>query len=101
LVTVANIVNPWRLLPLLPPYALAEDARALDAFSARAAHDKRYDLSLFPEPFFGSLSAPVLLLALNPGWSPNDASVHGQPWFAEQSRRSLAHELGKRAVIPS
>jgi hypothetical protein len=85
--------NPWRFLLPAQPHVLAEDAPAINAFNARAATNKQYDLSLFPEPFFGSNLAPVLLLALNPGWSPNDGAVHGQPWFAEQSRRSLAHEL--------
>ena len=89
----ASSANPWPSLPSAPPYVLPSDAPAIAAFNDRASPDKRYDLSLFPEPFFGSPSAPVLLLALNPGRSPNDAETHARSWFGEQSRRSLAHAL--------
>lgn len=91
--TLSSSTNPWTSLPSAPPYVLPRDAPAIAAFNERASPDKRYDLSLFPEPFFGSISAPVLLLGLNPGWSPKDATTHAQPWFAERSRSSLAHAL--------
>ena len=85
--------NPWTALPQIGPYVLASDAPFLHAFNARAAEKHRYDTSLFPEPFFGSLEAPVVVLNLNPGWSPDDAAVHAQPTFAAMSRSSLAHQL--------
>lgn len=88
-----SLVNPWLSLPPEPPYVLAEDAPAIKAFNERAPIARRYDLSLFPEPFFGSISSPVLLLALNPGWSPLDAGIHAEPSFAKQSLRSLALKL--------
>ncbi len=50
-------------------------------------------MSLFPEPFFGSLGATVVVLNLNPGWSPRDKAVHERPEFAAMARSSLAHEL--------
>jgi len=85
--------NPWTQLPQVSPYVLASDAALLQAFNARAAGKHHYDTSLFPEPFFGSLNAPVVVLTLNPGWSPDDAAVHAQPRFAAMSRSSLAHQL--------
>ncbi len=85
--------NPWTTLPESSPYVLASDAPLLRFFNARAAERHRYDTSLFPEPFFGSLEAPVVVLNLNPGWSPDDAAVHAQPTFAAMSRSSLAHQL--------
>lgn len=85
--------NPWHALPKSPPYVLTADQGVIETFNFVAKPEKRYDLSLFPEPFFGSPNAPVILLALNPGWSCNDAKVHSQPSFAEKSRLSLTHSL--------
>lgn len=85
--------NPWISLPKTPPYVLASDASLLQRFNATAAERHRFDLSLFPEPFFGVPSAPVVVLNLNPGWSPGDAAVHADHRFAEMSLRSLAHKL--------
>jgi hypothetical protein len=86
-------MNPWRRLPETPPYVLAGDAPAITAFNSFTRADKRYDLSLYPEPFFGSPLAPVVLLALNPGWSPLDAEVHAESSFGKASRLSLIHAL--------
>lgn len=85
--------NPWGALPNAVPYVLASDASLLQSFNARAAPNHRYDTSLLPEPFFGAVNATVVVLNLNPGWSPDDAAVHAQPEFAAKSRRSMAHEL--------
>lgn len=85
--------NPWTALPKTSPYVLASDAPILQAFNARAAEKYRFDTSLLPEPFFGSLEALVVVLNLNPGWSPDDTAVHAQPTFAAMSRSSLAHQL--------
>lgn len=86
--------NPWLTLPHAKPYVLASDASLLQSFNASAAEQHRYDLSLFPEPFFGSPSAPVVVLNLNPGWSPDDTSIHAEHEFAAMSRSALTHSLG-------
>lgn len=85
--------NPWTALPKNPPYVLESDVELLERFNAAALARHRYDLSLFPEPFLGSATAPVVVLNLNPGWSPDDAAVHADPTFAVMSRRSLEHRL--------
>lgn len=85
--------NPWLNLPTSAPYVLDSDAALLQKFQANAAAEYRFDLSLFPEPFFGSSTASVVVLNLNPGLSPDDAAVHAQPHFAEMSRLSLGHNL--------
>lgn len=85
--------NPWAFLPPAPPYILDSDTACVTQFNKHATARTAYDLSLFPEPFFGSPQAPVVLLALNPGWSPDDAAVHATPSFEEQARRSLSHAL--------
>jgi hypothetical protein len=85
--------NPWSALPEKPPYVLASDVALIDAFNARSGDRHKFDISLFPEPFFGSPSAPVVVLTLNPGWSGDDAVVHTQPEFGRMSRLSLEHQL--------
>jgi hypothetical protein len=89
----SQMQNPWTTLPKSNPYVLASDAPLLMSFNARAAAKHRYDTSLLPEPYFGSLNAPVVVLNLNPGWSPDDAAIHAKPTFAAMSRSSLAHKL--------
>lgn len=45
-------------------------------------------------PYFGDPSAPVVLLALNPGVSSDDFAVHrDDSTFQQDSRASLAHKL--------
>lgn len=85
--------NPWLALPEIAPLVLPADAALLDAFNKKAAAEYRYDFSLFPEPYFGSRTASVVVLNLNPGWSKEDAAVHAQPEFAAMARASLAHAL--------
>jgi len=85
--------NPWRHLPASPPYLLPEDLDMVTAFNARTTEKTRYDLALFPEPFFGRPDAPVVVLALNPGWHETDVQLHSNPDFASKARRSLTHTL--------
>lgn len=85
--------NPWLALPEAVPLVLPCDRAQIEAFNATAAQKYKYDLSLFPEPFFGPVDAPVVVLNLNPGWSPGDAAVHARPDFAGMSRKSLRHDL--------
>jgi len=85
--------NPWLDLPAGPPYVAPADAELLHAFNRSEPQLHRFDLSLFPEPFFGDPAALVVVLNLNPGWSESDAVAHADPEFAEQTRRSLAHQL--------
>jgi hypothetical protein len=72
---------------------LRDDASLVEAFNSRADDRHRFDVSLFPEPFFGLPTAPVVVLNLNPGWSPRDAETHAQAKFGHMSRQSLVHQL--------
>ena len=65
----------------------------LDDFNKKASEHYRYDLSLFPEPYFGSRTASVIALNSHPGWSEEDAEVHARQEFAAMARASLAHAL--------
>lgn len=68
--------NPWLLLPERPPFVLEHDLKGILRFNQKAESRFHFDLNLHPEPFIGSLSAPVILLALNPGLSEDDYRVH-------------------------
>jgi hypothetical protein len=60
--------NPWSRLPADSPYVLAEDAKEVQYFNARARKDHQFQIKvLLPEPFVGDPAAPVLLLSNNPG----------------------------------
>lgn len=69
-------LNPWLQLPLTPPYVLEADSELISKHNATAREEYSYDLSLHPEPFVGSLGAPIYLLALNPGLNDADAYIH-------------------------
>ncbi|MGN6519410.1 MAG: hypothetical protein ACTHK2_08315 [Dokdonella sp.] len=64
--------NPWRDLPHTPPYVLAVDRRAVDVFNSDAPDPVRLRVETCPEPFFGPLDAPIVVLLLNPGVSDDD-----------------------------
>lgn len=83
--------NPWIHLPTVAPYVLQDDLPLIDAFNRTAIRTQYIDTSLLPEPFLGRPDAPVVLLGLNPGWSPHDALWHANPDFAKVSRGNLAH----------
>lgn len=85
--------SPWIDLPLNPPYVLASDMAVLNDFNANASLEHKYDFSLLPEPYLGSANASVVILNLNPGWSPDDLRIHSDPYFSALIRRSLNYRL--------
>jgi hypothetical protein len=89
--TCTTLANPWLDLPAAPPYVLAEDAAAIAAFNRIVPPSKRYDLELLPEPFLGRPDAPVVVLGLNPGWSPEGPIGHKVPKFIQRTRENLRH----------
>lgn len=64
--------NPWRTLPHTPPYVLDADRCAIEVFNSDAADHVRLRVETCPEPFFGALDAPIVVLLLNPGVSSDD-----------------------------
>ncbi len=88
------MINPWLELPASEPFALADDLRAILAFNKSASPDLYIHLELLPEPFIGNPSAPIVVLALNPGFSPDDPRHHKSAQFIELSRKNLRVEQG-------
>src|SRR5688500_8819102 len=69
-------------LPLAPTFVLPQDALGIHAYNARARHKRRrVCLDLMPAPCFGDPTAPVVVLLLNPGYSPEDGYSHADPAF--------------------
>jgi len=84
--------NPWLELPSQPPYVLPVDRSAVETFNAKARPDVFLHLQLIPEPFLGDPDAPVVLLGLNPGYTPEkDDEHHRDPAFVQRSRDNLTH----------
>jgi hypothetical protein len=84
--------NPWPDLPTKRPYVLAEDAEPIARFNSSASERTRIETQLLPEPFVGRLDAPVVLLALNPGFSDGDAACHANAGFRARIRRCHRQE---------
>jgi hypothetical protein len=85
--------NPWLALPPRPPYVLSSDARAINAYNAKAPEDYRVQLNSLPEPFIGFTMAPVVFLNLNPGHSRRDPEDHAQPAFQALLRGNYGQGL--------
>lgn len=85
------MVNPWSYLPDSTPFVLEQDAKAIATFNRSAKPDTFVHLELLPEPFLGNPIAPVVLLGLNPGYSPDDITHHQVEQFAILSRYNLQH----------
>lgn len=87
----SDMDNPWVNLPHAAPYVLPTDRDAINAFNHRARPEHMVHLELLPEPFLGAPTSPVVLLSLNPGYSPDDLQPHQDPTFQALSRASLEH----------
>jgi hypothetical protein len=81
--------NPWCDLPDSgPDFILPQDAQGVQEINRRG---RIIDPTLLPEPYLGSPHAPIVLLNLNPGWSPSDATWHAKPVFRDLNRSNLLH----------
>jgi hypothetical protein len=81
--------NPWQDLPSSPPFIARVDASVLAPLLKRA----ELKLDLLPQPWTGNpATATVIMLALNPGFSPEDYDEIRNADYAEQWRRVLTFE---------
>lgn len=84
--------NPWVDLPKRSPFVLPEDKACIENFNLKANDNFRIHLEIIPEPYLGNWNAPVVLLALNPGFKDADLTFHANPRFSELSRANLLHK---------
>lgn len=68
--------NPWLALPNELPYVLPQDAEMVGAFNEWCKSKDtdfywhhRLRTNLLPDPFIGSVSAPVIVIFANPGYT--------------------------------
>jgi len=80
--------NPWPSLQDSPPFVLKDDKRAIEAFNQKAKKNAIIQTNMLPEPFVGSLNAPVFVLLENPGagGGEEDFALHRQPEFQRRVR---------------
>ncbi len=94
-----NMINPWLALPSSPPYVLPDDRTCVEAFNAKLPSDSRCRIEIeavIPEPFVGAVkTAPVVVLQLNPGFGPKDATSHADPEFRTALISNLRHVPSK------
>ena len=84
--------NPWLSLSKTPPLVLPSDLADIVQFNRTADDAHCIHTDVFPEPYIGNPDAPVVLLALNPGYCDQDKVVQAQPDFAEAYWKSLRFE---------
>jgi hypothetical protein len=89
-----NAHNPWLKLGLDPPFVLESDWKAVEAFNARVDPELRLHTELLPEPFVGDVkAAAVLLLNMNPAYSPAEFAFHRDPSFVTIARANLTQRV--------
>ncbi len=84
-------INPWPAVPGRSPYVLSCDVRKIKEYNEKAHEEHKVQLNVLPEPFFGTTTAPVVLLALNPGFNNRDPKVHKDPRFQRLLRNNYSH----------
>lgn len=84
--------NPWLSLSKTHPFVLPSDLADIEQFNLTANDAHRIHTDVFPEPYIGTPDAPIVLLALNPGYCEQDKIVQTQPDFAEAYWKSLRFE---------
>ena len=96
---MCEIANPWTALTTSLPYVLEADQSSIERFNLSASSKYWIHTELLPEPYFGRRDAPVVLLALNPGFSELDAETHLRPDFLAACRRNLAHNTSSYPFV--
>jgi hypothetical protein len=86
------VENPWTKLPRKAPFVLASDRLPIKEFNKRARAEYRIIEHLMPVPYLGSPDAPIVLLHLNAGYSPEDETRQSTKRFRQISRRNLLHQ---------
>ncbi len=88
----AEMNNPWLALPLQPPFVLGTDKEQVEAFNRSAKPAYRLRTDLLPEPYLGDpANASIILLNLNPGYSPNDHVFYSDSGRSQACLNNLAH----------
>ncbi len=83
--------NPWAEFSMAEPYVAPGDALALN--SRRYTNERQsLQLHVLPEPYIGRVKSPIVLLKLNPGFTPNDILFTNDPVARELWQANLLHQ---------
>ena len=84
--------NPWVNLPNLPPYILPSDNDFVEHHNNKVSENYQIQTNLYPEPFLGNPNSNIILLNLNPGFTPAEFYYHtDDKYFVEQIQANLCH----------
>lgn len=94
--------NPWTDLPATAPYVLPTDRPQVESFnrSRMATEERRLRLDVLPEPYIGRIDAPVVLLNINPGYTPEDVRFTNDEYARDQWRRNVLHQPADYPFYP-
>lgn len=89
-----NELNPWRNLPLSPPYVLPEDRQYVEDYNALCTQDDNlFHAEIYPEQYAGRFDSKVVFLGKCPGFSPEDASVHRSLSYQKLWKDNIAQTI--------
>lgn len=84
--------NPWINLPKQAPFLLESDKDQILAFNEKAKPIVKIQHHIYPEPYIGNPSAPIILLNLNPGYADEDIEYYQTDFVFKMWRKNLFHE---------
>lgn len=84
--------NPWQKLPKSAPYLLEIDKERVLAFNEKVKDHVKIQHHVLPEPYIGNPKAPVILLALNPGYADEDIRYYQNEFVHSLWKKNLFHE---------
>lgn len=86
--TSAKPDNPWKKLGQQRPFVLEEDRPDIEKFNSIHGDDenKRINLNHTPEPRLGPVTAPVVILQLNPSYNKSEP-------YGPQSEQTILRNL--------
>jgi len=93
-VTTVRTMNPWAELPASPPFILPDDRPRVLEYQTRSRPENRLAVGCLPEPWVGNpITATVIVLQLNPGYTPSDDDpLHARSDYQALVRASLLHQ---------
>jgi hypothetical protein len=68
--------------------------------SRGATEERRLRLDVLPEPYIGRVDAPVVLLNVNPGYTPEDAQFTDNEGARDRWRRNVFHQSAAYPFYP-
>lgn len=95
-------MNPWSELPSTAPYVLPCDRPRIEEFnrSRQATEIRQLRLDVLPEPYIGSADAPIVLLNINPGYTPDDVRFTNDSYARDRWFRNVCHEPSDYPFYP-